>query len=73
MDLSSGIPVCNIIVDEEVGMTTQDQVGILTQTNKPASKTNARGGGRKGGRKVGGGREMVTQWQNHYTNVWMKN
>ena len=21
-------------------MTTQDQVGILTQTNKPASKTN---------------------------------
>ena len=25
-------------VDEEVGMATQDQVGILTQTNKPDSK-----------------------------------
>ena len=43
-------------------MTTQDQVGILTQTNKPASKTNARREeGRQGGRgrerEVGGGRE----------------
>ena len=33
-------------------MTTQDQVGILTQTNKPASKTNGGRGG-EGGRERG--------------------
>ena len=43
----------------------------LTQTNKPASKTNTKGGGGGGG----GGSEMATQWQNNYTNsnVRMKN
>ena len=35
-------------------MTMQDQVGILTQTNKPASKINGGGdGGREGGREGG--------------------